>query len=91
MTGQKRRGKVQMSDKTKAASSGTSQCSGSVFNFDKLFEVIETPKAPLADPDCCMCEGRGFYQVLDVGEYDEQQTTVQCACKRKQNRVIDGK
>jgi hypothetical protein len=32
-----------------------------------------------------MCEGRGFYHALDVGEYDEQQTTVQCAFKRKQN------
>lgn len=29
--------------------------------------------------------GRGFYKALCVGEYDEQEITVQCACKRKQN------
>ena len=51
----------------------------------KLFSNIEETKEHLADPDCCMCEGRGFYKVLCVGEYDEQEKTVQCACKRKQN------
>lgn len=50
-----------------------------------LFSNIEETKDHLADPDCCMCEGRGFYKVLCVGEYDEQEITVQCACKRKQN------
>jgi len=51
----------------------------------KLFSNIEETKDHLADPDCCMCEGRGFYKALCVGEYDEQEITVQCACKRKQN------
>jgi len=54
-------------------------------DFKKLFSNIEETKDNLADPDCCMCEGRGFYKVLCVGEYDEQEITVQCACKRKQN------
>ena len=51
----------------------------------KLFSNIEETKDHLADPDCYMCEGRGFYKALCVGEYDEQEITVQCACNRKQN------
>ena len=61
------------------------QSAGSVSNFSELFSDVAETKDPLADPDCCMCEGRGFYKTLDVGEYDEQETTVQCSCKRKQN------
>jgi len=71
------------------AKTGRLSCSapatGSVSDFKKLFSNIEETKDNLADPDCCMCEGRGFYKVLCVGEYDEQEITVQCACKRKQN------
>jgi hypothetical protein len=57
----------------------------SVSSFSELFSYLAETKDTLANPDCCMCEGRGFYHALDVGEYDEQQTTVQCAFKRKQN------
>ena len=65
--------------------SDKSQTAGSVSDFSKLFSGVAETKDPLADPKCGSCEGRGFYHVLDVGEYDEQQTTVQCSCKRKQN------
>lgn len=66
----------------------SSQSTGSVSEFLNLFSCIKETKDPMADPDCCICEGLGFYHVLDVGEYDEQQTTVQCACKRKQNDKV---
>jgi hypothetical protein len=69
----------------KRANSRKSRTAGSVYEFLKLFSDVKETKDPLVNPDCCMCEGRGFYHVLDVGEYDEQQTTAQCACKRKQN------
>lgn len=45
------------------------------------YDVIKNQyKHPDAKPDCPKCAGTGYYQALDICEYDEIIRSVQCSC-----------